>query len=68
MPWLSTGSLGTEDFFIWYNLLLSKAVVGEYASDQGFLLPNPVSIHREYLRLRFEIEWCMQHFTKNEYT
>ncbi|OHA67245.1 MAG: hypothetical protein A3C82_00050 [Candidatus Wildermuthbacteria bacterium RIFCSPHIGHO2_02_FULL_47_12] len=23
--------------------------VGEYAEDQGFLLPNPVSIHREYL-------------------
>ncbi|TSC55625.1 MAG: hypothetical protein Greene041639_560, partial [Parcubacteria group bacterium Greene0416_39] len=38
--------------------------VGEYAGDYGFPLPNPVSIHREYLRLRFGIEWCMQKLQK----
>jgi hypothetical protein len=32
--------------------------VGDSA-ESGFLLPNPVSIHREYFRPRFEIEWCM---------
>ena len=51
-------------------------VVGEYAGDYGpegetlfphgvnFPLPNPVSIHREYLRLRFRVEWCMQKLQK----
>ena len=27
--------------------------VGEYVGGQGFPLPNPVSMHREYPRLRF---------------
>jgi len=40
-----------------------KLVVGEYERDHGFFLPNPVSIHREYLRPRFQIEWCVQNFT-----
>jgi hypothetical protein len=43
-------------------------VLGEYASDQGFWLPNPVSIHREYLRSRFQVEWCIQKLQKNEDT
>jgi len=30
-------------------------VVGAYAGDYGFPLPNPVSIHPEYPRLRFRI-------------
>jgi hypothetical protein len=34
-------------------------VVGEYAGDYGFWLPNPVSIHREYLRSRLQVEWCI---------
>jgi hypothetical protein len=33
-----------------------KKVVGEYVRDYGFLPPNPVSMHPEYLRLLFEIE------------
>ena len=36
--------------------------------DYDFPLPNPVSIHREYLRLRFQIEWCMPELSKNENT
>ncbi|MDQ5912335.1 MAG: hypothetical protein QG568_550 [Patescibacteria group bacterium] len=36
-----------------------KAVVGEYGRDQGFFLPNPVSIHPEYPRSRFRVAWCM---------
>ena len=43
-------------------------VVGEYGRDQGFFLPNPVSIHPEYLRSRFEIAWCMLDSSKNEDT
>lgn len=43
-------------------------VVGEYVGDYGFPLPNPVSIHREYPRSRFWIEWCMQTLQKNEAT
>ena len=35
-------------------------VVGEYARDYGFSLPKPVSIYREYLRLRLQVEWYMQ--------
>ena len=42
--------------------------VGEYAGDYGFSLPKSVSIHRECFRLRFETEWCMQNFIKNENT
>ncbi|OGI99464.1 hypothetical protein A3H53_02905 [Candidatus Nomurabacteria bacterium RIFCSPLOWO2_02_FULL_40_10] len=34
--------------------------VGEYADGQGFPLPNPVSMHREYPRPWFRIGWCMQ--------
>jgi len=45
-------------------MLKSYLVVGEYASDQGCSLPNPVSIHREYIRLRFDIEWRMQKLQK----
>ena len=45
-----------------------KPVVGEYAGDHGFSLPNPVSIHREYPRSRFRVEWCMQTLQKNEDT
>jgi len=41
-------------------------VVGEYAGDYGFSLPNPVSMHREYLRPRFRIEWCMQKLQKTK--
>jgi len=44
-----------------------KLVVGEYAGDYGFPLPNPVSMHREYPRLRFRIEWCIQEFQKRRY-
>jgi len=50
-------------FLIWFCVKIFLEV-GEYAGDQGFQLPNPVSIHREYLRLWFRVEWCMQHFTK----
>jgi hypothetical protein len=39
-------------------------VVGEYVKDYGFSLPKPVSIHSEYLRLRFQVEWCMQKLQK----
>ena len=42
--------------------------VGEYEKDYDFFLPKPVSIRREYLRLRFQIEWCMQKLQKNEDT
>ncbi len=38
--------------------------VGKYAEDYGFPLPKPVSIRREYLRPRFQIEWCMQKLQK----
>ncbi len=41
-----------------------RVEVGEYAGDYGFSLPNPVSIHREYLRLRFRVGWCMQTLQK----
>src|SRR3989338_3207107 len=41
--------------------------VGEYAGGQGFPLPNPVSMHREYPRSRLWIEWCMQLFKKRRY-
>jgi len=37
------------------------SVVGEYAGGHGFQLPNPVSIHREYPRLRLRVGWCMLH-------
>lgn len=47
---------------LFYANLIS--VVGEYVGDQGFRLPNPVSIHREYLRSRFQIEWCIQKLQK----
>jgi len=43
-------------------------VVGEYAGDYGFPLPNPVSIHPERFRPRFETAWCMQKLQKNEDT
>jgi len=43
-------------------------VVGECVKDYGFSLPKPVSIHSEYLRLRFQVEWCMQKLQKNEDT
>jgi len=39
-------------------------VVGEYGSDYGCFLPNPVSIHRECSRLRFRTEWCMKTLQK----
>jgi hypothetical protein len=39
-------------------------VLGEYVGDYCFLLPKPVSIRREYLRLRFQVEWCMQKLQK----
>lgn len=39
-------------------------VVGEYGSDYGCFLPNPVSIHRERFRLRLETEWRMQTLQK----
>ncbi len=32
-------------------------VLGEYESDSGYFLPNPAFCNREYLRLRFEVEW-----------
>ncbi len=41
--------------------------VGEYVGGQGFPLPNPVSMHREYPRSRLWIEWCMQLFKKQRY-
>jgi len=41
-----------------------KLAVGEYARDQGFPPPNPVSIHWEYSRLRFWIVRCMQKLQK----
>lgn len=41
-----------------------KVELGEYAGDQGFLLPKPVSIHPEYLRLRFRVARCMQKLQK----
>lgn len=44
------------------------SAVGEYAGGYGFPLPNPVSMHREYLRLRLQIGWCMQTLQKNEAT
>lgn len=31
--------------------------VDEYVSDHDYLLPKSVSIHREYLRLWFKVEW-----------
>jgi len=34
-------------------------VVGEYACDYGFKLPNPVSMNPEYYRSRFVIVWFM---------
>jgi len=43
-------------------------VLGEYDGDQGFRLPNPVFIRREYPRLRFRIEWRMKTLRKNEDT
>ena len=43
------------------------SAVGEYADGYGFPLPNPVSVHREYLRLRLQIGWCMQLFKKRRY-
>ena len=54
--------------FICQKTGILKLVVGEYADGYGFPLPNPVSIHREYLRPRLEIEWCMQKLQKNEDT
>ncbi len=45
-------------------MIQSRAVVGAYAGDYGFPLPNPVSIHREYPRSRFRIGWCMQTLQK----
>lgn len=39
-------------------------VVGAYAGDYGFPLPNPVSIRPEYPRLRFRIARCMQTLQK----
>src|SRR3989344_539839 len=47
----------TEDFLFFCVTL--RLVLGEYVRDYGFSLPNPVSTHREYLRLRFEVGWCM---------
>ncbi len=44
------------------------SAVGEYAGGYGFLLPNPVSMHREYPRSRLWIGWCMQTLQKNEAT
>ena len=41
-----------------------KTVVGEYAGDHGFSLPNPVSIRPEYSRSRFRIVWRMQTLQK----
>jgi len=31
----------------------------------GCVPPNPVSLHPEYLRLRFQIVWCMSDTSKN---
>ena len=46
-----------------------KMVLGKYAYGYGFALPNPVSIHRGYLRLRSKIGWCVQTLQiKNEDT
>ncbi len=39
-----------------YFCVKLDTVVGEYVEDYGFPLPKPVSIHREYLRPRFQIE------------
>jgi len=41
-----------------------QVAVGAYAGDYGFPLPNPVSIHPEYSRLRFRVPWCMQTLQK----
>jgi len=41
--------------------------LGEYARDQGFWLPNPVSIQWEYSRLRFGIEVVCRNFKKWRY-
>jgi hypothetical protein len=45
--------------FIVFNMLKLQMVIGEYAGDYGFSLPKPVSIHPEYVRSGFDIEWCM---------
>jgi len=37
-----------------------RLVLGEYAGNHGFLLPNPVSILPEYLKLRLQVARCMQ--------
>ncbi|OGY37549.1 MAG: hypothetical protein A3E36_04780 [Candidatus Andersenbacteria bacterium RIFCSPHIGHO2_12_FULL_45_11b] len=43
-------------------------VVGEYVADQGFPLPNPVSVYPEYCRSRFAIVRFTQKLLKNEDT
>ena len=45
-------------------MIYLKTVVGAYAGDHGFPLPNPVSIHPEYPRSRFRIARCMQTLQK----
>lgn len=61
-PYLS--SLASEEWMRGFFFDTIQMEVGEYAEDQGFLLPNPVSIHPEYLRLRFEIARCTQKLQK----
>lgn len=41
--------------------------VGEYAGGQGFPPPKPVSMRREYSRLRLRIGRCMQKLQKRRY-
>lgn len=55
---------------LWTLLFCVKIilVVGEYAGDYGFWLPNPVSIHRECLRSWLQTEWCICILQKIKYT
>lgn len=46
------------------DFVILQVVLGEYVSDYGCLPPNPVSIHRECLRLRLQAEWCMRALEK----
>ena len=68
-----------QGFFFFKNLIIYKLVVGEYAGGVSrlgginFSLPNPVSIHREYLRRallfwpsELQVEWCIRSLTKKK--
>ncbi len=49
-------------------MIVCTVVVGAYASDYGFSLPNPVSMCSEFLWLRLEKAWRMQTLQKIEDT